>query len=56
MDEKMQNINYCLQKEAEYYAKARVTADQKLKEAYEATAREFGFRVRQLRSRAEKPL
>jgi len=56
MDEKMQNINYCLQKEAEYYAKARVTADQKLKEAYEAAAREFGFRVRQLRSRAEKPL
>jgi hypothetical protein len=55
MDEKMQNINYCLQKEAEYYAKARVAADQKLKEAYEAAAREFAFRIRKLRARVEKP-
>jgi hypothetical protein len=52
MDE-MLDVNYCIRKEIEYYAKARIAADQKLKEAYEATAREFAFRVRQLRLRSE---
>jgi hypothetical protein len=52
MDE-MLDINYCMQKEVEYYAKARGTTDRHLKEAYEATAREFAFRVRQLRLRDE---
>ena len=55
MDEKMQDVNYCLQKEAEYYAKAQAVADKKLKEAYEAAAREFSARVRRLRLLAEKP-
>ena len=52
MDE-MLDINYCIRKEVEYYAKARIAADQKLKEAYEATAREFAFRARQLRLKNE---
>lgn len=52
MDE-MLDVNYCIRKEIEYYAKARTAVDQKLKEAYEATAREFAFRVRQLRLRSE---
>jgi hypothetical protein len=56
MDEEMLDINHCLQKEAEYYAKARATTDPKLKGAYEATAREFAFRVQQFRSKKEKPL
>lgn len=56
MDEKMLDINYCMQKEAEYYAKARSTNDPKLKDAYEATAREFAFRVKSLRLKDENPL
>lgn len=54
MVDEMLDINYCLRKEAEFAAKARATADPKLKAAYEATAREFAFRVQQLRSKNEK--
>lgn len=45
-DEDMFDPNFCLGKEAEYLAKAKITADPGLKSAYEATAREYAYRVR----------
>jgi len=55
MEEKMLDINFCLQKEAEYKAKACAVSDPKLKDAYKAAAREFAHRVQQLRRKNEKP-
>jgi hypothetical protein len=45
-DEKMFDADFCRQKEAEYYAKARAATDQKLKSTYEAAAREYAYRVK----------
>lgn len=50
----MFDINFCLKKEAEYYAKAETASDQKLRDAYKAVAREFAFRARRLRLEGEK--
>lgn len=44
-DNDMQNADYCRTKQAEYYAKARGTNDRAIRSAYEAAAREYGFRV-----------
>ncbi len=49
----MLDINYCLQKEAEYRAKALVATDPKVKLAYEAAAREFAYRAMLLRKKAQ---
>jgi hypothetical protein len=48
-DEQMLDINFCLQKEAEYYAKARAVPDPKIKSTYEAAAREFAYRAKMLK-------
>lgn len=47
-DKQMMDIRYCLMKQSEYHAKARATANDKLKSAYEAVAREFARRIRYL--------
>jgi hypothetical protein len=47
-DEQMLDRNYCLRKEAEFRANARVATDPKIKLAYEAAAREFAYRARLL--------
>lgn len=52
-NELMLDINYCLQKEAEYRAKALVATDPKVKLAYEAAAREFAYRAMLLRKKAQ---
>lgn len=50
-DDNMLDVAYCSRKEAEYRAKAQATTDPTLKAAYEATAREFAYRIRQLRAK-----
>lgn len=47
-NEQMLDRDYCLRKEAEYRANARVATDPKIKLAYEAAAREFAYRARLL--------
>lgn len=37
--------NFCREKEAEYSAKAKSTTNPSLKSAYEATAREYAYRL-----------
>ena len=49
-DDHMQDEDYCLQKEAEYAAKAETTSDAKLKPVYEAAAREYHYRAILLQS------
>ena len=44
-NEQMLDRDYCLRKEAEYRANARVATDPKIKLAYEAAAREFAYRA-----------
>ena len=44
----MLDVEFCRRKQAEYYAKARAATDAKLRSAYEATAREYAHRVREL--------
>jgi len=50
--EQMLDRNYCLRKEAEFNANARIATDPKVKRAYEAAAREFAYRAMLLK---EKP-
>jgi len=52
-EEKMLDINFCLQKEAEYYAKARAATDPKIRSAYEATAREYAYRAKMLKDKKQ---
>ena len=49
-DQEMQNPDFCHGKELDYYAKAKAATDPNLKSAYEATAREFAYRVRLISS------
>lgn len=44
-DEQMFDANFCRGKEAEYSAKAKSTTNPSLKSAYEATAREYAYRL-----------
>jgi hypothetical protein len=53
-DEQMHDINFCLLKEAEYYAKARTATNPKIKSAYEATAKEYAHRAAMLKEK-KKP-
>lgn len=48
MREDMQDIEYCLARQQEYDAKARMETNARLKAAYEAVTREFARRVREL--------
>jgi hypothetical protein len=50
-NEEMLDVDHCLRKEAEYYAKAKAATDPKLKSAYDATAREYHRRVELLKER-----
>ena len=43
------DISDCIQKEADYYRKARAATDPGIKAAYESTAREYGDRAKRLR-------
>ena len=43
------NISDCIQKEADYYRKARAATDPGIRSAYESTAREYGDRAKRLR-------
>jgi hypothetical protein len=52
-DEQMRDRNYCLQKKAEYRAKARIATDPKIRLAYEAAAREFVYRAALLPEKAK---
>ena len=54
VDRQMLDADFCLQKEAEYYAKAGRAYDSAIKAALEATAREFAQRAKRLKDR--KPL
>jgi hypothetical protein len=51
-DKQILDINSCLQKEAEYCAKARSAKDPKIRSAYEAVAREFAYRAKLLKEKA----
>ena len=53
-DEEMQNADFCYGKEVDYYAKAKATPNLALRSAYEATAREFAYRVRLIGSEKAK--
>jgi hypothetical protein len=44
-DDGTNDAGYCRAKESEYAAKATVTKDKALKSAYEAVAREYGYRA-----------
>jgi hypothetical protein len=44
-DEEMQNPDFCRRKQADYAAKADATNNVALKSAYEAAAREYGYRA-----------
>jgi hypothetical protein len=46
--EQIHDIDTCLQKEAEYRAKARSERNAKLRSTFEAVAREFAHRARLL--------
>lgn len=48
-DKQIGDINSCLQKEAEYCAKASCAKDPKIQSTYEAIAREFAFRAKLLK-------
>jgi hypothetical protein len=48
------DIDFCHRKEAEYYAKARAATDPGIKSAYEAAAREYAFRAKQLREKNQR--
>jgi hypothetical protein len=50
-DEQIQDINICLQKEAEYGAKARSERNTKLRSTFEAVAREFAHRAKMLKKK-----
>jgi len=39
------DMRHCLRKEAEYFAKARVESDPKIKSDYETAAREYAYRA-----------
>jgi len=52
-NEKMFDRNYCLRKEAEFYANARAATDPKLKRTYEAAAREFAYRATLLKEKTK---
>jgi hypothetical protein len=41
----MNDADFCRQKEAEYFAKARATNNLAIKSAYEAAAREYAYRA-----------
>jgi hypothetical protein len=51
----MRDANYCLQKAKEYRAKAKETTDADLRVAFEAVAREFELRAREITARDSKP-
>jgi hypothetical protein len=51
-DEQIHDINICLQKEAEYYAKACSEKNTKLRSTYEAVAREFAYRAKSLKEKS----
>jgi hypothetical protein len=46
--DEMLDVDHCRRKELEYSDKAKAAADPKLKSAYEATAREYAHRLRQI--------
>ena len=48
-DKQIGDINSCLQKEAEYCAKASCAKDAKIQSTYEAIAREFAYRAKLLK-------
>ena len=43
--ENMDDLNYCLQKSAEYSAKAQAATDPKIVSSYKAIAREYAYRA-----------
>jgi hypothetical protein len=47
----MHDINFCLLKETEYYAKVRAATNPKIKTAYEAIAKEYAYRAAMLRDK-----
>ena len=51
--DQMLDRNYCLRKEAEFNANARIATDPKVKRAYEAAAREFAYRAMLLKEKAK---
>jgi hypothetical protein len=51
----MRDANYCLQKAREYRAKAKETTDAGLRIAFEAVAREFEFRAKEITAKDSKP-
>jgi hypothetical protein len=53
-DEEILDINFCLQKEAEYFTKARSTIDLKIRSTYEAIAREFAYRANLLKEKKRR--
>ena len=48
-DKQIGDISSCLQKEAEYCAKASCAKDAKIQSTYEAIAREFAYRAKLLK-------
>ena len=54
-DEQILDINFYLQKEAEYCAKACSAKNQKPRSTYEAVGREFAYRVKLLKEKAASP-
>jgi hypothetical protein len=50
-DEEILDINFCLQKEAEYCTKARSANNLKIRSTYEAVAREFAYRAKLLKEK-----
>jgi hypothetical protein len=53
-DEEMQSADFCRGKEVDYYAKAKAASSPSLRSAYEATAREYAYRVRLIGSEKAK--
>jgi hypothetical protein len=51
----MRDANYCLRKAREYRAKAKETTDADLRIAFEAVAREFELRAKNITANDSKP-
>ena len=50
-DETVQDLSFCLRKEAEYYAKARAATEPRLASSYNACAREYAYRAMLLKEK-----
>ena len=51
----MRDANFCLRKAKEYRAKTKETNDTDLRIAFEAVAREFELRAKEIAARESKP-